>query len=154
MSQRGRSAILKLAKAIIRGNDASVPVRKRTKGGLVERGAACQRMQDLICTIKMKGDGREYVPNPNLNSVLGDLRQQAGDLRLSAGIRAKAIIALAVAENFLPDTELGDSVTSTYLKSLLAIAPEKSEAKPVAIDFKAMLAEIDKKLAVANGGEE
>jgi hypothetical protein len=92
-------------------------------------------MQDLICTVKMKGDGREYSASPDLNAVLGDLRKQAGDLRLGANMRARAVIALAVADGFLPDTELDDSVTSTYLKSLITTAQPESEVKPVAIDY-------------------
>jgi hypothetical protein len=134
MSIRGKANCVRLLKGLRSANSAP-QVRRRLKGGLVERSAVIARVGELLSIIRTAGDGREYAGNSDLNIFVGEQRTQAADQRLTARQRLLCCERLLVIENFLPDTELDDSVTSTYLKSLLTPTQPEAEVKPVAIDY-------------------
>jgi hypothetical protein len=133
MSQRGKHAILRLAKNIIASNSEDTPARKRLKGNLHERGGAIRKLESVIFTLRIAGTGREWKRDAS-DTVIHELRTQASDVRLPASIRSRAIVRLAVVEGFLPVTELGDEPIDQYLKSIVVPAQETPDPTPAKRD--------------------
>jgi hypothetical protein len=129
MSQRGKHAILRLAKNIIASNSEDTPARKRLKGNLHERGGAIRKLESAIFALRIAGTGREWKRDAS-DTVIHELRTQARDVRLSASIRSRAIVRLAVFEGFLPVTELSDELIDQYIRQIVAPTHETLEAAP------------------------
>jgi hypothetical protein len=150
MSLRGKSMCLRLAKEIIASN-FNVPIHRRLRGGLIERTAACEQMANAIAAIRMAGRGAEWKKSKHLDIVVSDLRKTAGDLRLTAGIRSRAVVSLCVIEGFLPSSELGDGAQSEYIKQLISM-PTPQSAKRVEKPHETLAETFDEIVARVRGG--
>jgi hypothetical protein len=124
MSMRGCRVARQLIRQILKDNKRV----RALKGGNEERGAAVTKAQNLLASITLVGDGREYVPTFDLNRLLGDIRSVAADKRTKASIRIKACVRLCAIEGITPLDELGGEPVDDLIRTLLAGQPHAVSA--------------------------
>ena len=119
MSVMGVKKLRALCKLLLRANADGVN-RDKLRGGLRERGSAVREANDLLALTKLR-QSRAWQDNDELDRVVADIRRTAGDRRLGAEVRARALRRLAWIELGTPD--LGADPTDDLLRQLVEQKP-------------------------------
>ncbi len=105
---RGRKALLALLRRLLRDN--RVPVsgtragyRRSLKGSLESRSAACRCATDFLSRLNLAPEAKPFPTS--LRVLVAELRQQAGDIKLTASVRLLAISRLCLIEGLNVDRQ-------------------------------------------------